>query len=120
MDNKFYRGEMYYISNDSKYSGNVQGGTRPAIIISNDIGNKSSPVLEIVYLTTKKKNPLPTHVKIRSSIYPSTALCEQIFTVNKKNVKDYIGRCSVSEMKQLDAALAISIGIMRGGKWKKK
>lgn len=65
----------------------------------------------MVYLTTQEKKPLPTHVKINSSKYPSTVLCEQIDTVNKDKVGDYIGQCSMAEMKKIDAALAVSIGI---------
>ena len=88
-----------------------RGGGRPAVIISNDIGNNAAPILEVVYLTTQEKKPLPTHVKINSSKYPSTVLCEQIDTVNKDKVGDYIGQCSMAEMKKIDAALAVSIGI---------
>ena len=111
MNKEFYRGEIFYIRNESEYSGNVQGGGRPAVIISNDIGNNAGPILEVVYLTTQEKKPLPTHVKINSSKYPSTVLCEQIDTVNKDKVGDYIGQCSMAEMKKIDAALAVSIGI---------
>ena len=107
MNKEFYRGEIFYIRNESEYSGNVQGGGRPAVIISNDIGNNAGPILEVVYLTTQEKKPLPTHVKINSSKYPSTVLCEQIDTVNKDKVGDYIGQCSMAEMKKIDAALAV-------------
>lgn len=86
-------------------------GGRPAVIISNDIGNKAAPILEIVYLTTQEKKPLPTHVKISSSKYPSTALCEQISTVSKEKIGNYLGQCSTAEMKRIDEALAVSIGI---------
>ena len=103
MNKEFYRGEIFYIRNESEYSGNVQGGGRPAVIISNDIGNNAGPILEVVYLTTQEKKPLPTHVKINSSKYPSTVLCDK--------VGDYIGQCSMAEMKKIDAALAVSIGI---------
>ena len=84
-----------------------RGGGRPAVIISNDIGNNAAPILEVVYLTTQEKKPLPTHVKINSSKYPSTVLCEQIDTVNKDKVGDYIGQCSMAEMKKIDAALSL-------------
>lgn len=67
--------------------------------------------MEIVYLTTQEKKPLPTHVKINSAKAPSTALCEQIATVNKGKVGKYIGECSPAEMKRIDEALAVSIGI---------
>lgn len=56
MNKEFYRGEIFYIRNESEYSGNVQGGGRPAVIISNDIGNNAGPILEVVYLTTRKRN----------------------------------------------------------------
>lgn len=67
--------------------------------------------MEIVYLTTQEKKPLPTHVKISSSKYPSTALCEQISTVSKEKIGNYLGQCSTAEMKRIDEALAVSIGI---------
>lgn len=111
MNKEFYRGEIFYIRNESKYSGNEQGGYRPAVIVSNDIGNNVAPILEVVYLTTQEKKPLPTHVKICSAKYPSIALCEQIDTVNKDKVGDYIGQCSIAEMKWIDTALSVSIGI---------
>lgn len=88
-----------------------RGGGRPAVIVSNDIGNNAGPVLEVVYLTTQEKKPLPTHVRINSSKYPSTVLCEQIATINKEKVGKYIGQCSMAEMKRIDEALAVSIGI---------
>lgn len=105
--NQFYR----KLTGSGEYAKAVQGGGRPAVIISNDIGNNAAPILEVVYLTTQEKKPLPTHVKINSSKYPSTVLCEQIDTVNKDKVGDYIGQCSMAEMKKIDAALAVSIGI---------
>lgn len=111
MNKEFYRGEIFYIRSESEYTGNEQGGGRPAVIVSNDIGNKAAPILEVVYLTTKDKKPLPTHVKINSSKYPSTVLCEQIDTVSKEKFGSYLGQCTEEEMKHIDAALAVSIGI---------
>lgn len=82
-----------------------RGGGRPAVIVSNDIGNNAGLVLEVVYLTTQEKKPLPTHVRINSSRYPSTVLCEQIATINKEKVGKYIGQCSMAEMKRIDEAI---------------
>lgn len=112
MSNSYYRGEIYYVnSGQQNETGSVQQGGRPAIIVSNDIGNEAGPVLEVVYLTTQEKKPLPTHVQIMSAKMPSTALCEQIVTIYKDKVGDYIGQCSIAEMKKIDGALAVSIGI---------
>lgn len=43
--------------------GHVQRGTRPVVIVSNDLGNASSPVVSVVPCTTQRHKPaLPTHV----------------------------------------------------------
>ena len=119
MENKVYRGEIYYI-HETEISGNEQAGGRPGIIISNDVGNEHSPVVIVVYLTTREKKPLPTHVKINTAEKPSTALCEQIETVYKGRIGKYIGQITDTEQKNLDKALAVSIGIglnLKGAKF---
>lgn len=119
MENKVYRGEIYYI-HETEVTGNEQAGGRPGIIISNDVGNEHSPVAIVVYLTTREKKSLPTHVKINSAEKPSTALCEQIETVYKGRIGKYIGQITDTEQKNLDKALAVSIGIglnLKGAKF---
>lgn len=119
MENKVYRGEIYYI-HETEVTGNEQAGGRPGIIISNDVGNEHSPVVIVVYLTTREKKPLPTHVKINTAEKPSTALCEQIETVYKGRIGKYIGQITDTEQKNLDKALAVSIGIglnLKGAKF---
>ena len=69
----------------------VQYGKRPVLIVSNDIANRYSPVVTIVPLTSKqKKKYLPTHVKLFpvGLLYPSTALCEQIQTIDKARLSN--------------------------------
>lgn len=113
MNNNIKRGEMYYVVRsdyDSKIGSEQQPG-RPAIIVSNNKCNMFSSVVEVVYLTTKPKTDLPTHVDIRTSSQPSIALCEQISSVSTDRIGDYIGTCSEQEMLMLDAAMAISIDI---------
>lgn len=113
MDNTPKRGEIYWI-NPSAYRdavGSVQAPDRPAIIVSNDIGNANSYVREIVYLTSSPKKDLPTHVTIRSAPQISTALCEQITTTSDDQIGAYIGTCTTAEMEAIDQALLISLGI---------
>ena len=59
--------------------------------MSNNTGNRHAPVVEVVYLTTKRKTTIPTHVYINSARRPSIALCEQIVTVCKSRLKEHIG-----------------------------
>lgn len=105
-----YRGDIFYIT-DSKYCvGSEQKGGRPGIIVSNDKANKSSPNVEIVYLTSQEKKPLPTHVDVICKV-PSTALCENIQTVSKERLGAFIKSCTTKELKNIDEALAISLGL---------
>lgn len=114
-ENEYRRGEIFFI-NEGESSGSEQGGARPGIIVSNDVGNKHAPIVEVVYLTSREKKLMPTHVRIKSSPIPSIALCEQIETVYKKRIGKYLAKATMDEMKQIDKALAVSIGL--GGNMK--
>lgn len=123
----YHRGQIYYVyPRGYEYTGSEQGGGRPAIIVSNDVGNEYSSVVEVVFLTTREKKPLPTHVKIISSRCPSIALCEQIETVDKGRIGNYINEISQAELKGIEKAILISLDIatnIRGSKaletWRK-
>lgn len=101
---------------DPKKPGRKRGNAktfrgRPAVIVSNDKNNENSEVVEVVYMTTKPKNDLPTHVFIRSALSPSTVLCEQVNSVSVKRIGTLIGKLTKSELAAVDSALAISLGI---------
>lgn len=101
------RGEIYYINNENAV-GCEQRGIRPAVIVGNDVGNKYSPVLLVVYFTTQTKKYLPTHVYVKGH---GTALCEQIFTIDKTRLLQKKGECSSSDMERINKALCISLGM---------
>lgn len=72
----------------------VQHGVRPVIVVSNETANRYSPLVSIVPLTsTLKRADIPTHTVIHSRFLrcPSMALCEQIMTIDKTQLKDRIG-----------------------------
>ena len=85
------------------------------MIVSNDVCNDVSPVIEAIFLTSRKKHPLPTHVNVQCELY-STALCEQITSVDKTRLLEYVGRASPEEMQQMDEAIKVSLGIGGTGK----
>lgn len=106
---EIYRGDIFYIMQGS-YVGSEQKSGRPGIIVSNDLANKHSPNVEVVFLTSQEKKALPTHVEVIARV-PSTALCENIQTVSKERLSDFIRSCTTSEMKAVDNALLCSLGI---------
>lgn len=105
------RGDIFYIEKHGWQCGSEQFSGRPGVVVSNDVNNRRSSTVEIVYCTTKPKEDMPTHVQILSTRSPSTVLCEQITTVSIERLGDYIGRCNEQEMLEIDLALAESIGI---------
>ena len=106
------RGEIYYIKSNYSETGFEMKGDRPAVIVSNDKNNERSGCLEVVFLTTKPKRPLPTHVLVREdTARPSTVLCEQITSVDIGRFSDYMGTLTDEEMREVDKALAISLGL---------
>lgn len=73
--------------------GSVQSGYRPGIVIQNNIGNKYSPTLIAIPLTSKIKNiGQATHMLIKCDeenglSTDSMLLAEQISTIDKKKAK---------------------------------
>ncbi|MBQ8558539.1 MAG: type II toxin-antitoxin system PemK/MazF family toxin [Tyzzerella sp.] len=109
---KYERGEIYYINNGSGGQvGSEMKKDRPAIIVSNDANNKYSSVVEVVYLTSKPKKELPTHVTIRSTGRMSVALCEEPTAISTERINNYICKASDKEMENIDVALMIALGI---------
>ena len=109
-EEEIFRGEIYYVYPAGNVDSEQMAG-RPAIVVSNDKANQHSSVLEMVYLTTRAKNSLPTHVDITSVDRPSIALCEQIHSVAKSRVGCFIAKCTEKEMAMIDGALCVSLGI---------
>lgn len=109
------RGDIFY-ADLSPVVGSEQGGIRPVIILQNDIGNKYSPTIIIAAITSQiNKAKLPTHVEISSEEYglnkDSVVLLEQIRTLDKKRLKEKIGHMTDGDMKKVDVALLISVGL---------
>lgn len=112
------RGEIYYVDFGMDNNTHKQRGIRPAVIVSNNKNNSSSPVVTVVPLTSRtwKKKYLPTHVFIpkwcRCGLNrPSMALAEQVESLDKSKLGDKIGMIQSDViMEALTVALQIQIG----------
>jgi len=108
------RGDFYY-ADLSPVVGSEQGGTRPVIIIQNDIGNKYSPTVICAALTSQiNKAKLPTHIEASALKYglqkDSVILLEQIRTIDKRRLREKISHADEELMEKVDKALMISLG----------
>ena len=108
------RGDLFY-ADLNPVVGSEQGGIRPVLVIQNDVGNHFSPTVVAAAITSRKaKNSLPPHILLENvpGLAPtSLLLLEQLRTIDRKRLRGYIGRISKEKMLEVDAALAISIGI---------
>ena len=110
---KFQRGDIYFIRLDSS-TGSEQSGTRPAVILQNDVGNTYSPTLIVATLTSKteKKAAQPTHCLVEpEKLEPSIVQAEQIFTIDKSRVQNFAGHLTPEEMSRVDDAVKISLAL---------
>ena len=102
------RGDLFY-ADLNPVVGSEQGGIRPVLVIQNDVGNHFSPTVVAAAITSRKaKNSLENVPGLAPT---SLLLLEQLRTIDRKRLRGYIGRISKEKMLEVDAALAISIGI---------
>ncbi|MFD1032014.1 type II toxin-antitoxin system PemK/MazF family toxin [Metaplanococcus flavidus] len=111
------RGDVFF-AELSPVVGSEQGGTRPVLVIQNDIGNRFSPTVIIAAITAQiQKAKLPTHVEIDAKKYgferDSVILLEQLRTIDKSRLTDKITHLDESLMEKVDEALEISVGLVK-------
>lgn len=109
------QGDIYYVDLGEADGKCVQRGYRPVIIYQNDIGNKYSPVVNAYCITkaSNNKSPVPTHVRIGKEAglkEESIILVEQPVTIDKSDLKEYVGRCTEETLKEIWKASAIQHG----------
>ena len=99
------RGDIFY-ADLSPVVGSEQGGIRPVLVIQNNVGNKHSP-------TVMNKAKMPTHIEISTKDYKivknSVILLEQIRTIDKQRLKEYICHIDGRMMQRVDQAIKISL-----------
>ena len=109
------RGDIYY-ADLSPVVGSEQGGIRPVLVIQNDIGNKYSPTVIAAAITSQiNKAKMPTHIELATKDYglnkDSVILLEQIRTIDKRRLREKIGRIDDGLMASVNNALSISFGL---------
>ena len=116
MDNSVVkRGDIFY-ADLSPVVGSEQGGVRPVLIVQNDTGNRHSPTVIAAAITSQTgKARLPTHISLAAMSCglpkDSVVLLEQIRTLDKRRLREKMGRLDDGVMRQVDAAIAVSLGL---------
>lgn len=117
METNVRRGDIFY-ADLSPVVGSEQGGTRPVLIVQNDTGNRHSPTVIAAAITSQLgKARLPTHITVTGRevglTKDSVILLEQIRTLDKRRLREHMGRLSEEQMSKVDNAIAVSFGLDR-------
>ena len=110
------RGDIYYVD-----FGKVEDAVgcetakkRPVLIVQNNLGNKMSDTIICLCLTSRCKGKIPYHVyysDMNILKVPSDICAERIQTIDKCRLTDYCGNVGQRVMKEVDHALAHSLGM---------
>lgn len=120
VDNSVRRGDIFY-ADLSPVVGSEQGGVRPVLIIQNDMGNRHSPTVIAAAITSQmNKAKLPTHIELVGQdcglTKDSIVLLEQIRTLDKRRLREHMGRLDGALMDEVDRAIAVSFGLHANAK----
>ena len=94
--------------------GSEQGGIRPVLVIQNDVGNRHSPTVICAAITSRmNKAKLPTHIEISAQRYHiiknSVILLEQIRTIDKQRLREFVCHVDSRLMGKVNEAIRISL-----------
>lgn len=121
-NNEIKRGDIYY-ADLSPVVGSEQGGIRPVLIVQNNIGNRYSPTVIAAAITSRTdKAKLPTHIEVNDMSSDgnltscglqknSVILLEQVRTLDKKRLRERMGRLDDDTMTRVNNAIQISFGL---------
>lgn len=96
-----------------KLFNHIQQGIRPVLIISNDAGNKFASTIQVIPCTTSEKAELPTHFVLYINKQRNTFLCEQMRTVNKCDLGQYMTTLDEKEMAAIDECIMVALGLKK-------
>jgi mRNA interferase MazF len=109
------RGDVVWC-NFNPVVGSEQAGTRPAVVVQNDLANRSSPCTIVVPFTTKIPRALfPSHAFVPAGVggltQDSVALCEQIRVIDKQRIIRIAGQLDATRVAELDNALRTALSL---------
>lgn len=118
------RGDIWFADLGGHPDSSVQGGVRPVIVLSNNIGNTHADTVNIVPMTRHLKRPeLPCHMELhpdfitdkRQLLDTSMVLAEQLTTISKYALRSYAGRITdTAVLDKICKAVMAQLGMERG------
>lgn len=107
------RGHIWFVSLEPVI-GHEIGKRRPAVIISNDKNNLFADTVTVIPITSKTEKIYPFEVllpKEETGLSKDSKMkCNQIRTIDKKRLVNFVGTLSTERVKEVKQALLIHLG----------
>lgn len=104
------RGEVWWINFEPAVGEEIRK-KRPAVIISNDTSNKFLNRVQVVPITSKIDRIYPSEAYVTINEKQCKAMADQLTTVSKLRLMDLGGRLSVSDMRKVEQAVRVQLGV---------
>jgi mRNA interferase MazF len=104
------RGEVWWVSFDPSLGGEISK-TRPAVIVSNDASNNALNRVQVIPFTSNTSKVYPCEALVTVKGKESKACADQIATVSKKRLKEFIAILDNDDLEAVERAIHIQLGL---------
>ncbi|SKA16407.1 mRNA interferase MazF [Trichlorobacter thiogenes] len=104
------RGNVWWVNYEPSI-GSETRKIRPAIIVSNNSANTHLNRVQVIPLTSNTGKCYPSEAVVLLNGVENKAMADQLATVDKQRLQNCAGSISTREMKQVEKALKIQLGL---------
>jgi mRNA interferase MazF len=107
------RGDIYWVALDPSLGTEIRK-TRPAIVVSNDSCNTYGSRVVVIPITSNVSSLYPGESLVTVQREPARALGDQIRSIDKRRLRNRVGRLTQAELRDVDQALRVTLALVPG------
>lgn len=115
MNITYKKGDIIFVKNEGYQAViGIQSGNRPYLVVSNNVFNQYSPVLNCVPLTTKTAKKSPVHLILDKNVglpHDSVVLCEQLQIISKSSITNVICTLPNKLIEQINKLIEFQLAL---------